>query len=514
MSILRSFALFALLVLAPACRPVSERAAAFSGPDLRVEVSLAAGEARTGDNELRLVVRDGAGRPVDDARVEVAYSMEMAGMAPMGGRIAADAKGGGEYVAHLDLSMTGTWTLSLHASRPGGATAHAEGSVRTGAREIALEAAHAGEADEIEYYTCPMHPSVHEARPGKCPICGMELVPVRKEAAASGVVRVDPARLEKIGVRFATAVRAPLEREIRATGSVGWDETRLVDVTPRVSGTVVELAPNPLGAPIEKGALLARIYSPELWAAQRELRSALAAQASAKSSGTPERADALVRAARARLRLFGLDDAEVARLAASAEPVEAVALRAPASGFLVEKRAVAGGPVEPGAPLFRIAPRGRVWVEARIPESDAALVAVGQVARLRSPALPGRELEAKIAYVYPELDAATRTLRARLELEDPDGVLRPGAWLEIVLVAPLGERVQVPAAAVIYAGPRRVVFVQRADGRLEPRDVAVGVVGRDSIEIVSGLEPGERVVASGNFLIAAESRLRSAVEPW
>ena len=464
-----------------ACRPAAESkpAAAFSGGELHVEVSLPGGAARTGPNELRVLVRDAAGAPVDDARVDVGYQMEMAGMAPMGGRVAAEPSGHGAYRAVLDLGMNGTWQLELSATRPSGAQARAAGSLRTGGERVELEG---------------------EARP--------------VAETASGTVQIDPARLQKIGVRFATAERAPLERVIRATGSVGWDESRLVDVTPRVRGTIVDLAANTLGARVEKGEVLARLYSPELWAAQRDLRSALAAQTSARSSGAPDRADSLARAARARLRLFGLSEGDVDALAASAEPVESVPLRAPASGFLIEKRAVAGGPVEAGVTLFRIAPLGRVWIEARLPESDAGLVSVGQVARLRTPALPGRELEARIAYLYPSLDEATRTLRARLELDDAEGLLRPGNWVELELVTPLGERLQVPATAVIYAGPRRVVFVERDEGRLEPRTVELGVTGRDAVEIVSGLEPGERVVVSGNFLIAAESRLRSASEAW
>ncbi len=372
----------------------------------------------------------------------------------------------------------------------------------------------ADDPDAVSHYTCPMHPSVHEAHPGKCPICGMELVPVRKGEAGSGEVRVDPARLQQLGVRFATVERAPLVRTIRATGIVAWDETKLVDVSLQVGGWVRDLHADALGAQVKAGEPLFTVYSPQLYAAQVEYLEALRAQTSAHGGSAPNRADALVRAARERLRRWDLADADVTALARRGEPLEAVPVRARASGFVIEKNLVAGAAFEPGVRLFRIAPLDRVWIDAQIFESDASLVGVGQSAIVRAPGLAGRELEARVAYVYPALDAGTRTVRARLELANPDLALRPETWVEVELRAELGPRVLVPTSAVIFAGARRVVFVDRGDGRLEPRSVSVGSSGDDRTEILSGLEPGERIVASGNFLIAAESRLKSALSQW
>ncbi len=368
--------------------------------------------------------------------------------------------------------------------------------------------------DAISHYTCPMHPSVHEAHPGSCPICGMTLVPVRKDEARSGVVRFDAARLQQIGVRFATVERAPLTRSVHATGSVAWDETKLSDVSLRVGGVVRELFADALGAHVDAGEPLLTLYSPEVYAAQRELLEALRAQNEARGGEAPDRADGLVRAARARLRLWDVADADVAALVSRGTPLEAVPVRARTSGYLVEKNVVAGDTVAAGERILRIAPLDRVWVDAQVFESDVPLLEVGQRAVVRAPSLPAAGIDAVVAWVQPSLDAGTRTARARLELANPTLALRPAMWVEVELQTDLGERLQVPASAVIHAGRRRVVFVDRGDGRLEPRTVETGISSGDAIEITSGLEPGDRVVASGNFLIAAESRLKSALEQW
>ena len=222
----------------------------------------------------------------------------------------------------------------------------------------------------------------------------------------------------------------------------------------------------------------------------------------------------MVRAARARLRLWDVAESDVAALVARGEPRESVPIRARSSGFVLEKNVVLGGAIEPGMRLFRIAPLDRVWVDAQAFESDVALLRVGQTARVRGPTLPEGGIEARVAWVYPSLDAVARTARARLTLSNPDFALRPGLWVEVELRIDLGERLFVPTSAVIHSGARRVVFVDRGEGRLEPRDVETGAAAGPSIEIVSGLVAGERVVSAGNFLIAAESRLQSALEQW
>jgi len=479
-------------------------AASFEQGGLHVEVSMPSGPVREGENELRLRVRDAQGAPVDDARVSVQYSMSMAGMASMGGRVMAEPMGDGEYRAEANLEVAGTWKVALAAERPSGEAARAQGSLRTGAPGVQLEAApSAGSDDAISHYTCPMHPSVHEVHEGKCPICGMDLVAVTKGEAKSGSVRVDPQRLQKIGVRFAVVERAPLVRTVRAVGRVTWDETKQVDVALKVRGFVRELRADALGARVAVGEPLFSVYSPELYAAQTEYLQALSSQN-----------ESLRLAARARLRLWDVADRDVAALEQRGTPLEALPVRAPASGVLIEKNVVEGAAFEPGMRLFRIAPLERVWIEAEVYASDLSLVSVGQQATIRAPYLPGRALEARVAYVLPSLASETRTARVRLELGNGDLALRPEMFVDVALHADLGLRVVVPVSAVIVAGERRVVFVDRGEGQLEPRTITTGAASEDKVEVLGGLAPGERVVASGNFLIAAESRIQSALEQW
>lgn len=479
--------------------------ASFADGGLHVEVSTPAGAVREGANELRLDVRDAAGAPVDDARVSVQYSMSMAGSPSMGGRVVAEPIGDGRYRAEATLEMAGTWQVAIVAERASGESANAQGTMRTGAPGVRISPSTAGGTsapDAISHYTCPMHPSVHEAHPGKCPICGMDLVPVTESEAKSGAVRVDPQRLQKIGVRFAEVERAPLTRSIRALGRVTWDETKLVDVAPRVRGFVRELRADTLGAKVVRGEPLFFVYSPELYAAQDEYLQALRSKS-----------EAVRAAARARLRLWDVADRDVAALEKRGAPLEALPVRSPSTGVLVEKNVVEGAAFEPGERLFRIAPLERVWVEAEIYASDLAFVSVGQSATITAPYLPG-SLEGRVAAILPALASETRTARVRLEIENGDLALRPEMFVDVALRTDLGERVLVPVSAVIVAGERRVVFVDRGEGVLEPRRIKTGVASEEKIEVLEGLEPGERVVASGNFLIAAESRIQSALEQW
>ncbi len=484
----RPFVVLALLLLASiSCREETRTpgapSAVFAGQGLHVDVSIPEGAPHPGENEFRIRVRDARGNPVDDARVGFAYSMPMAGMATMGGRVVGEPVGAGEYRAIGSLEMAGTWRIEIEVARASGETARATGSLRTGAPGLELDSGSAAFA-------------------------------VSESIRAEGVVRIDPARLQTIGVRFASVERGPLERVVRATGTVEWDETELVDVSLKVRGWVRELYADSLGARVEAGDALFSVYSPDLYAAETEYLEALREQTAARATGAPDRADALVRAARARLRLWDLADSDIDAIAARGEPLEAVPVRARTSGFVLEKNVVSGGSIEPGMRLFRIAPLDRVWVDAQTFESDVKLLRVGDSAIVRGPTLPPKGLDARIAWVHPSLELSSRSSRARLELDNPDFTLRPGMWVEVELRVALGDRLHVPMSAVIHAGARRVVFVDRGEGRLEPRDIETGATADPDVEILSGLEPGERVVVAGNFLVAAESRLQSALEQW
>jgi Cu(I)/Ag(I) efflux system membrane fusion protein len=373
-------------------------------------------------------------------------------------------------------------------------------------------------AGAIDHYTCSMHPSVKQAGPGTCPICGMTLVPVTREQQELGVVTIDEGRRQLIGVRTDPVVSAPMRTTFRAVGHVTYDESALSDVNLKVRGWITKLYVNETGQRVTKGQPLFSMYSPELYNAEQDFLLGTQAAAGAGAAGDPgsttRRTDVLARASRQRLHLLGLSDAQIDAIAQAGKPSEDIAVPAPASGFVIEKDVVEGASVEAGVRLYRIASLNKVWVDADVYESDLAHVRVGQLATVTLDYLPGRSYEAKVAYVYPYLDPAARTGRVRLELTNKDLDLRPGMYASVALSSDLGARLQVPAAAVVYTGPRRLVFVDIGEGRFRPTEVQVGTQSSGMYEVLAGLHAGDRVATSGVFLIAAEARISTAARYW
>jgi Cu(I)/Ag(I) efflux system membrane fusion protein len=269
-----------------------------------------------------------------------------------------------------------------------------------------------------------------------------------------------------------------------------------------------------MGQRVRKGEILFTLYSPELYSAQEEYLAALGSQSAAAGTSAPARADYLVGAARERLRLWDLRDWQIDQLAERGSPLEHIPVVSPVGGVVIEKMVVEGGAVEPGMKLYRIAGLETVWVEAEVYESELSLVSVGQEAEVILPYLTDKRFHGKVSFVYPYLGDQTRTGRVRIELSNPNLELRPDMYADVELSIDRGDRLVVPVEAVLHAGPRRLVFLDLGKGRLKPQEVEIGVKSGDEYEVLGGLEEGDVVVASGNFLIAAESRLKSAVEQW
>lgn len=381
-------------------------------------------------------------------------------------------------------------------------------------------------AGEVDHYTCSMHPSVKQAAPGTCPICGMNLVAVTKEQQNQGIVMIDEGRRQLIGVRTEPVVAAPMRDTFRAVGHVTYEESALADVNLKVRGWITRLFVNETGQHVGKGQPLFTLYSPELYNAEQDYLVGLQG-ASASASGddsaapsregglpTSHRTNLLARASRQRLHLLGLTDAQIDAIAQSGKPSEDVVIPSPASGFVIEKNVVEGASVDAGMRLYRIAALNKVWIDADVYESDLAHVRTRQRATVTLDYLPGRAYEAKVAYVYPYLDPAARTGRVRLELANKDLDLRPGMYASVSLSSDLGTRVQIPAAAVVYTGPRRLVFVDIGGGRFRPTEVQVGTESNGVYEVLSGVVPGDQVATSGVFLIAAEARISTAAKYW
>jgi Cu(I)/Ag(I) efflux system membrane fusion protein len=403
--------------------------------------------------------------------------------------------------ATQDVTFTaGSAGLGMEAGGPPGTSAASPSS---------------GAPAEIDHYTCSMHPSVKQGGPGKCPICGMDLVPVTKDQQAQGVVFIDPARRQLIGVRTAPVTLAPMRDTFRAVGQVSYDESSLTDVSLKVRGWITKLYVSRTGERVARGQTLFDLYSPELYNAEQDFL--LGMKGSGGAGAIPDgvgRGDGLARAARQRLRLLGLGDAPIDALAKKGTPLESVPFAAPASGFVIEKNVVEGASVDAGMRLYRIAAMSKVWVEAEVYEADLAHVRAGQAADVTLDYLPGRSYAAKVAYVYPYLDPKSRTGRVRIELANEGLDLRPGMYANVSLSADLGTRIQVPAGAIVYTGPRRLVFVDLGQGRFKPQEVQVGLESGGVYEVLSGLSPGDVVATSGVFLIAAEARIRTAATYW
>lgn len=363
-------------------------------------------------------------------------------------------------------------------------------------------------------YTCTMHPSVRQSEPGRCPICGMDLVPVEPAvhtdtAGVDLTFAVSPAKQQLAGVAFATVERRLLATSIRAYGRVDTDETRLAVVNLRVSGWIEKLFVDFTGQFVRKGDPLLSIYSPELISAQSEYLLALRSALRYPGQTTdPE----MVRTARERLRLWQFSDEQVHQLEARGEPETHVTIASPASGFVVEKMAIEGMRVEPGMTLYKIADLSSVWVQAEVYESDLAQVKVGQEALVTLPGQNNRALTGHVAYVDPVLSPQTRTARVRVVLENRDGTLKPDMYAVVTIRADLGERLVVPANAVLPTGEHEIVFVAKGGGRFEVRFVHTGVHGDEFYEVTDGLDAGERVVTSANFLIDAESKVQGVLQ--
>jgi Cu(I)/Ag(I) efflux system membrane fusion protein len=376
-------------------------------------------------------------------------------------------------------------------------------------------------------YYCPMHPQIVQDHPGECPICSMTLV-IRPASAAAkpapsavpGLAPIElPAdRVQLIGVRTEKVQRQALAGEVRTVGVVAANERGLATLSPRFAGWIEELFVAETGQHVEKGQVLATIFSPEVLKAQQELLTALGWSSSPGPAPHREALDDLAADARRRLELLGISAPEIDAVIKRGQVQRAIAIRSPVSGDVISKTAVVGMNVAPGAPLFEIADLSTVWVIAEVYEADLQRVRVGQPARFLPSGTPGEGVRGKVKFVYPTVDTSSRTLRVRLEMPNHPGraggknlVLRPGMYGSVTLELPATTGLLVPADALVDTGDLRYVFVAREGGRFEPRRVKVGARAGDRIELLEGVVEGETVVTTANFLIDSESRLRAAI---
>jgi membrane fusion protein, copper/silver efflux system len=368
------------------------------------------------------------------------------------------------------------------------------------------------------YYRSPMDPRVTSLVPAKDEM-GMDFVPVYADAVEPATlpgmapVTLDSVSRRLAGIQTAVAVQAPLLRTVRTVGIVRPDESRLHHVHTKVAGYIEKLYVNVTGQYVKQGDLVFELYSPELLASQEELLRAREAVQQLADSSIPEvrrgAADLLL-AARRRLQLFDVPDAIIAEIEQSGTARRTLAVRAHGSGYVMEKMAVEGQQVEPGAELFTLADLSRVWVEADFYEYEARLVHAGQMSTVTQPYDPTSHLSGRVAYIYPFVDPRSRTLKVRFEFGNPDLKLKPDMFVDVTLDVETARNIVVPESAVLDTGVRQIVFVETVPGRFVPRAVQVGLKSDGQTEILSGLQAGEAVVVSANFLLDSESRLRGA----
>ncbi len=314
----------------------------------------------------------------------------------------------------------------------------------------------------------------------------------------------------RIGVTYATATAGSLNREIRTVGQVTFDETRVKAIAPKIDGWVERLHVDFTGQAVQAGAPLLDLYSPMLVTAQEELLLAKRLQGDVAGGSEDVRRNAadLLSSARRRLAYWDIPASDIDRIEGTEQVRRTLTLRSPVSGFVVEKNVLQGQKIMAGEALYKIADLSIVWVEGEVFEQDLPSVRLGQRAVAELEALPGQQFPGRIAYLYPTLDPETRTARVRVELPNPGLRLKPGMYATFRLTGTVRRNaITVPRSAVLATGERRLVFVRRADGMLEPREVTVGVANDTRVEILRGLDAGETVVASATFLVDAESNL-------
>ncbi len=360
---------------------------------------------------------------------------------------------------------------------------------------------------KILYWQDPMHPAYKSDKPGIAPDCGMDLVPVYDEPAASspaaGTIQISPEKQQMIGVKFGTAEYTSVSETLRAVGKIAIDETRVARVHPKIEGWIEHVHVDFMGAPVKKGDPLVTVYSPEMLASQKEYLLAL------KAREVMQDGDGIVEASRKRLELWDLSASQIEELERTRKPIQSITIYSPAAGFITARNSFANQRVTPETELYAITDLSRVWVMADLFEADVSKIHLGQPAMVKMPYGTGAEFLARVDNIQPQVDPQTRTVKARLEVPNEEMKLRPDMFVDVEFTFGGSRQLTVPMDAVLNSGARQTVFIDRGNGNLEPRNVETGDQLDDRIVITRGLREGERIVTSANFLIDSESRLKA-----
>ncbi len=343
---------------------------------------------------------------------------------------------------------------------------------------------------------------------------GWESAEMAPHEAALVPVQLTPERLQRIGVRIGRVESKSVDDEIRVTGNVAVDETRLAYVQTRYTGYIQKVFADATYQYLRKGQPLFTIYSPDLAATEREYLVAKQNQQRVAGSTVPgvtEGAASLLEAATERLKQWGVPQKEIARLESTGQVEQELTVDSPVSGYITERNALPNLTVQPDTRLYTVADLSTVWVFAEVFQNDLGRIKPGDRARLTVDAYPGRTFEGRVNFLYPHVDMTTRTVRARIAFLNPGLKLTPGMFVNVALEVPQGKQLAIPASGVLQSGTRQVVFVNRGDGYLEPREVELGPRSGNDFVVLKGVKEGEEIVTSANFLIDSESQLQAAL---
>lgn len=395
------------------------------------------------------------------------------------------------------------------------------GRAVSGTAAGAASAKAAGER-KILYYHCPMHPGYTSDRPGKAPCCGMELEPVYADggtgAAGSapprGSVAVSAERQQLIGVELGKAERRALNHPVRTSARVTADETRIYRITAATPGWIEETLGNSVGSLVKKDEALATFTAREFLAAQQAYLYALDAKDRFTQQGAGDAqmasTNTQVQAAVESLRNLGMSQVQIDELARTRQRANIITVRSPADGFVVTRNVSPGQRFDQGDELYVIADLRAVWIVADVFQDEARFIKPGMPVRVHVPG-QDRQFDARVGRILPQFDPVTRTMKVRIETENPGYQLRPDMFVDVELNVALPETLTVPSAALVDSGRRKVVYVAHGNGYFEPRQVETGWRFGDRVQVSAGLMDGESIVVSGNFLIDSESRMKAAV---
>jgi len=337
----------------------------------------------------------------------------------------------------------------------------------------------------------------------------------KEQTEEAPAVEIPLEKQQLLGVKTVAASVKPLQKIIRTVGRIEYDERRLATVNTKIEGWIERLYVNYTGKYVKKGEPLAEIYSPELVATQQEFlnllkwkQSAISNQQSAIEVMLSKDAEAIIEAAKQRLRLWDINDAQIKKIEEAGKPIRTLTIYSPASGYVVQKTALQGIRVMPGERLFDVADLSTVWIVSDIYEYDVSLIKIGQTAKISLSYFPGREFSSRIDYIYPSLAGESRTAKIRFTIANPGGQLKPQMFTNVEVKINLGNKLSVPESAVIDTGIRQIVYVDKGEGYFEPREVMIGLKAEGMVEVLKGIKAGEKVASSGNFLIDSEAQLK------